>query len=213
MPRPDMAVHDRQWFIVARWQRFAGEGSANLLRVVAVTTFYLLQLVVYYRLTPEGERDPTFQRAATLVAAAAAFSALTVLLCLQRRVFPSALSYLSTLSDLLLVTALASFGSGPHSPVVLIYFLVLALAGLRFDRWLVSFAVVGSIAGYMGLVGSVDDSWFDADHAVAPVRQLMMIASLALTGMVIGQQVHQSRALAEEFAKRLTARSAEGDAK
>ncbi len=143
---------------------------------------------------------------------------LAVLLCLRMRVFPSFLKYVSTGCDLLLLTALTSipFGAsysqhdGPYSPLVLVYFLILALATVRFSLGLIWFATLGSMAGYMALVGLADKKWFDADHAVAPVTQLLTVLSLALTGVVLGQAVRRVKAMAKEYSSRLGAAKAAG---
>src|SRR5262245_53412598 len=39
---------DRQWFIVGRWQEYEGEARANLLRIVAVGAFYVVELLRFY---------------------------------------------------------------------------------------------------------------------------------------------------------------------
>ena len=88
-------------------------------------------------------------------------------------------------------------------PLVLAYFLVLALAAVRFSLGLVWFATLGSMAGYMALVGLTDKSWFDADHSVPPVTQLITVLSLALTGIVLGQVIRRMRSLAEEYSARM----------
>jgi hypothetical protein len=128
-----------------------------------------------------------------------------VLLCLRLRLFPAALKYVSTACDLALLTALASLGAGPHSPLVLAYFLIIALAALRFSLNLVWFTTLGAMVCYWLLVGLEDrkqSAWFDAQHAVPPVTQLITLLSLALTGIVIGQVVRRAKAVAEEYSLR-----------
>ena len=36
-------THERQWFIVSRWQEFKGEGRANLLRLIGIAVFYAVE--------------------------------------------------------------------------------------------------------------------------------------------------------------------------
>ena len=38
---------EREWFITERWQEYEGEVRANLLRIAAIATFYLIHLVTY----------------------------------------------------------------------------------------------------------------------------------------------------------------------
>ena len=144
---------DRQWYIVERWQEFEGEGRTNLLRIVAIGVFYLVELTQYQGLPPAGA-DPaelaSYHQKVTALAVAWTMVSLGVLLCLRMRVF---LKYVSTGCDLLLLTALASVDhgakspapDGPESPLVLAFFVIVALASLRFSLGLVWFATLGSI--------------------------------------------------------------------
>jgi hypothetical protein len=199
---------DRQWFIVGRWQEYEGESRANLLRIVAIGAFYIVQLIHYHYFTDQGDAVRVFHQRATAIAVAWTMVSLAVMLCLRRQVFPAALKYCTTACDLLLLTALASLAAGPHSPLVLAYFLIIAVAALRFSLGLVWFATLGAMAGYWLLVGIEDaksSRWFDSQHAVAPVEQLLTLVSLALCGVVIGQVVRRVKALAAEYAERVGA--------
>ena len=64
------APSDCQWFIVGRWQEYAGEGRANLLRIVASGAFYIVQLVNYQFFVEHTEKVETFHQAATALAVA-----------------------------------------------------------------------------------------------------------------------------------------------
>jgi len=194
---------ERQWFIVGRWQEYDGESQANWLRIFAVGAFYIVELLRFYVFEQANAQHLPFHRHATAIAVAWAMVGLAILLCLKIRVFPAALKYSSTTCDVLLLTALAAMSSGPSSPLVLAYFLIIALAALRFSLRLVWFTTLASMLGYESLVGLVDNKWFDANHAVPPTTQLLSLLSLALTGMVMGQVVRRVRAMATEYAQRL----------
>jgi hypothetical protein len=202
----EAARADRQWYIVGRWQEYEGESRANLLRIVAIGAFYLVQLVHYYGFSARTEAETLFHERATALAVAWTLVALAVLLCLRQRVFPAALKYCSTACDLALLTALSSLAAGPHSPLVLAYFLIIVLAALRFSVGLVWFATLGAMGGYWLLVGVEDaktSRWFDGQHAVAPVEQLVTLVSLGLTGIVCGQVVRRVQGIAKQYADRL----------
>ena len=83
--------NDRQWFIVGRWQEYEGEARANLLRIIAIGVFYIVQLISFYVLTSHDEGHPdfqvarTFHHAATALAVAGSLVSLTILLCLSNR--------------------------------------------------------------------------------------------------------------------------------
>jgi len=207
----ESASRDRQWYIVGRWQEYEGEGRANLIRIVAIGIFYTVQLVHYYTFVDHNPDSPAFQQAtvfhqaATTLAVAGSLASLAILLCLRRRVFPGSLKFVSSGVDILLVTCLASVGEGPKSPLVVIYFLIIAMAGLRFSLRLVWCTTIGSMLGYLALVGIKDDQWFDPHHFVEPVEQVMTLVSLALTGIIIGQVIRRVRALAEDYSHRTEA--------
>jgi hypothetical protein len=199
-------IQQRQWFIASRWQEYEGESRANLLRILAVGTFYLVELLRFYVFEKAAAEHLPFHRQATLIAVAWTMVALAIWMCLRLRIFPAALKYVSTACDVLLLTSLAALNApGPFSPLVLGYFLIIAMAALRFSLGLVWFATIAAMLGYWSLVGLVDKKWFDADHAVPPTRQLVSLVSLALTGIVIGQVVRRVKSMAIDYAQRLAA--------
>ncbi len=214
---PDVTSPNWQWFVVGRWQEFAGEARANLIRIVAVGAFYIVELINFYLVGAKGEAEIAFHRSATAVAVAWTLLALGVLLCQRARIFPPALKYISTALDISLLTCLAMSvpggEGGPRSPLVLVLFLIIALAGLRFSLRLVWFATLGSMLAYLSLVAVIDlhshGQWFDSDHAVPIVEQLMTLLALGLVGVIVGQIVRRVRAMAEEFRERMS--EAEGD--
>ena len=210
---PDVTSGNWQWFVVGRWQEFAGEARANLLRIIAVGSFYLVELINYHLIGKGSEPYVEFHRSATAVAVAWTLLSLGVLLCLRRQIFPPALKFVSTSLDIILLTCLAmsvpGATGGPASPLSLIYFMIIALAALRFSLPLVWMATVGSMAGYLTLVAVADmrehGQWFDADHVVPVVEQLMMLLALGLTGIIVGQVIRRVRSVAEEFNQRMQA--------
>ena len=206
-----MLRHDRQWYIVERWQEYAGEARANLLRIIAIGGFYSVELLNYHGLPLgllEMKRaagvDQKFHLAITSLAAAWAMVALGVLLCLRRRIFPDSLKFVTTACDLTLLTAILAIADGPKSALVVAYFLVVALAALRFNLQLVWFATLGSMAGYLFLLGYA--KWF-ADPArnirIERYQQLIFLLALGLTGIVMGQIIRRVRQLAVDFALRV----------
>lgn len=193
----------RQWFIVGRWQEFEGEWRANLLRILAVGAFYAVQLTHFHFFATDVTAERPFHRAATALAVVWTAVALAVIVGLRRGFLPASLKYVTTGVDILLLTVLAAVGSGPTSPVVLGYFLILALAALRFSLPLVRCATLSAMLGYLATVGAKDASWFDSQHATPPAQQLIMLVSLGLTGVMLGQVVRRAGQLAAEFARRI----------
>lgn len=192
----------KAWFITRRWQSYEGEVRAAVLRVALVALFYGLQLVHYFFFAARSEVEVLFHRQATWLAAGYLCVSLAVLVALRQRFFPAGLPFVTCGFDLCLLTVAAVMGSGPDSPLVAGYFVILAMAGLRFSLRVVWLATLGSIGGYLCLVGVVDPGWFDPEHTTPVVQQLVTIAALAATGLAIGQTIRMSRAAAESYAAR-----------
>lgn len=202
---PLPASADRQWYIAQRWQEYEGEGRANLLRIVAIGAFYIVQLVNYHLVYAADPQQLPFHQKATGIAVAWTMVALAVMLCLRRRMFPAALKYCSTACDLLLLTSLAASANRALSPLVLAYFVIIATSALRFSLGLVWFSTIGSLLSYYALVGMTDRTWFDREHVVPVHTQLITLLSLGLTGIIIGQVVRRVKTMAAEYADRLAA--------
>jgi len=199
-------AEERQWYIVNRWLEYDGESRANLLRMIAIGGFYLVQLVQYYWLEKQAAAAVPFHQRATALAVAGTMVALGITLCLRRQIFPAALKYVSVTCDIVLVTALVWLAGGPLSPSTRAFFLVIALSALRFDLGLIWYTTLGCLIAYEGLVGSADEKWFDKKHAVPVVDNLLMLLSLGLTGIILGQVIRRVRQAAGEFASRMEQR-------
>ncbi|MGO8689881.1 MAG: hypothetical protein ACLQLG_09615 [Thermoguttaceae bacterium] len=189
---------DRQWFIVGRWQEYEGEGRANLLRIAGIAAFYGIELANYWT----GVVDRPFHQAVTALALAWALIALGVLFCLGQHIFPASLKFLSTAADVVLLTAILVLADGPKSPLVVAYFLLIVLATLRLSLRLVWFATLGSMLGYLFLLGYA--KWFTTrDLRVTRYQQAIFLLALALTGIVLGQVIRRVRKMAVEYAARV----------
>jgi len=199
---------DRQWFIVGRWQEYEGEARANTLRIIAIGAFYIVELINYHGLRLGFFEMPkvaeqSFHQAVTALAVAWTVVGLGILFCLSHRFMPRILKFASTGCDILLLTLILIVASGPSSPLVIGYFLVIALSALRFNLPLVRFATVGSVAGYLCVVAHA--KWFATDFRVPRYHQIIFLLALALTGIVLGQVIRRVRHLAWEYAERLAA--------
>jgi hypothetical protein len=206
-------VGDSQWAIVERWQEYQGEARANLLRAVGIAGFYIVELINYHGLRlgvleiPKvAGLDKGFHLAVTAIAIAWLVSGLCVFVFLRNRFFPPALKVLSTGLDLVYLTTILMIADGPKSPLVAVFFLVQMLAALRFSLPLIRFAAAGSMAGYIFLLGQA--KWYHQELRVPRYHQLIILLSLALTGILLGQIIRRARGAADDFAQRL-ARSRE----
>jgi hypothetical protein len=201
---------DRQWFIIGRWQEYEGEGRTNLIRIAGIAAFYIVELINYRGLKLGGFSMPRisdrrFHLAVTSLAVAWTMLGLGVLLCLRNRVFPAAVKYVSTGCDLVLLTALLTVASGPRSPLIAVYFVILALATLRFNTRLVQFASAGAVAGYLFVLGYA--RWFTRRDILVPRdHEIIVLLALALTGIALGQVTRRARAMAQDYAARIASR-------
>ena len=199
---------DRSWYIVGRWQEYQGEGRANLLRIIGIAAFYGVELANYRGLRlgffemPRIETvDRPFHLAVTALAVAWTMTALAVHICLRRQVFPASLKLLSTGADIVLLTCVLCVSNGPRSPLVVGYFLIVALAALRFSLPLVRFATAGSMLGYLAVLGHA--KWLAVrDLRVPRYHEVMFLLVLALTGITIGQVLRAVRSMAVEYGSR-----------
>lgn len=172
---------------MAAWRReFEGEVRANLLRAVGVSAFYLIELANYRT----GTVDRAFHMAMTALAAAWLVSAWGVFAFLRRRVFPPPLMYLSTGLDVVYLTAVLLVADGPRSPLVVVYMLLPVLAALRLSLPLVRFAAAGAVGGYLFLLGHA--RWFRPETAVPRYHEAIVLLSLALCGVLLGQILRRS---------------------
>jgi hypothetical protein len=203
---------EREWFIVGRWEEFEGEGRANLLRLIGVTAFYTVELVNYHGLNLGFLQMPrvvdrSFHLAVTMLAVAWSMLCLSVLYCRSQRIFPFWLKFITTGCDLVLLTTVLALADGPRSPLVVAYFLIIALAALRFSLRLIWFSTSGAVAGYLFLLGFARwgsvPGWVKADMTVPRYYQVVFLLALVLTGVVLGQVIRRVRRLADNYARRI----------
>ena len=176
---------------------------ASVLRGILVVLFYTVQLVHHMMLATVEQSDRVFHRQVTFAAIAWLFLSMAVFIALRGGFMPPWLKYVTTTVDLGLVAILSWLSHGPASPLVTAFFLVLALAAIRFRIGLIWFATLGAMACYMLLVGAVDASWFDANHQT-PIflTQAITLCSLGCTGIVLGQVVRAARTMAVSFSEK-----------
>jgi membrane-bound ClpP family serine protease len=211
LPDQTQDTAERQWFIVGRWQEVEGEARANLLRIVAIGVFYSIELIASSGYAPTWLQlgpavAPQAHQVITAVAVAWTLLALGVHVLLREQIFPPALKYITTAGDILLLTLILMVAYGPRSAMVVGYFLIIVLSGLRFQLRLVWCATVGTLAAYLFLLGYA--KWFApaasrSEMLVPRYHQLVMLTALALTGIMLGQILRRVKSLAADYAARL----------
>jgi hypothetical protein len=202
---------DQTWFIANRWNQYQAEGRVNLLRLVAVVLFYLVEVVRHYgvpldwlELPPAGPDDALFHWAAVSLTALWVILAGVVAWMLRERFFPRWLPYASTAADLVLLTTVLMLGHGPKSPLLAAYFVVLAMAALRLDLPLLWFGAGGAALGYLFLLAYARFYAPERDLRVPRFHEALFLLALALTAVVLGQLVRRVRRMATEYARQCT---------
>ncbi len=210
-PEAERTNGDLAWFVTLRREEYRGEARANLIRLIGIAGFYAIELISYYGLRVgfleiprQTGIDREFHVAVTALALTWTAVGLGVHFALRARVFPDVLKFVSTGADVALLTSVLVLADGPRSPLVVIYFLVLALAALRFSLPLVRFATGSSIASYLFLSGYA--RWFaERDLTVPRYAQFVVLLALLLAGVVLGQVLRRIRAMVREHANATTA--------
>ena len=196
---------DRSWYIVGRWLEYEGESRANVLRLIAIAAFYVIELINYHGLRlgliemPQVV-DRKFHFTVTSLAAAWTMVGLIVLYCQSHHFFPWLLKYVSTALDVIFLTFVLAAASGPQSPLLVGYFLLIALSALRFNLPLVWFTTLSSMAGYLVLTGYA--KWYAAELRVPRYHQLITLLAMAFLGIIVGQIIRRVRGIAVDYAQR-----------
>ncbi len=201
MGQPNESVNAKAWHIARRWFEFEGEIRSALLRVWLVVALFSVQLIHHFFFSDHSLASLQFHRQASIVVAVWLLVSLIVMVSFLRKFFPGYLKFITCGADLILLTVCASLGSGPTSPLVGVFFLLIITAALRCSLELIWFVTLGSLLGYVALVGANDPTWFDANHTTPPVNQLITLTSLAAAGIAAGQLVRMIRQSALEYAQ------------
>ena len=184
-----------------RTEGWAGEVRVNLLRLAALVAFYgyhLLNVAVSADATVGG----AYHLSVTALAMVWAVGVAALYFLLTRGPPPPALKFLVTAWDLVMVTVLVMLAGGPRSPLVLLYFLVIAAAPLRLALPLVYVAALGSVAAYAFLLGhyafavvGYERYYASPELRVPRTQEAIFILALLGCGAFAAQAVRQAQRL------------------
>ena len=199
-----------EWRIIQRWQQYTAETRVNLIRAIGIAVFYLIQLIHFnfFDIPDEQlEAATKFHHNTTLLCAGWFAIVLTITYCLTIRWFPPYFKYITTTTDLFMLTAIASFGSASASPLVYVYFVMLVMAALRFDLWLIRISTAIACFCYVGLLTISSPDWMGSadladERSVSRLTQLIVLAALILAGVSLGQIARRAQVFALEFHER-----------
>jgi hypothetical protein len=198
-----------RWDDARRLEAWAGETRVNLVRAAALIGFYAHHLLNVFVLSNDPSLRGAYNLKVTSVVLAWALAVGALHACLSRRWVPPALKYVATFWDLAMVSALllADKTAGPHSPLIFLYFLVIAAAPLRLSLRLVYAATLGAMAAatlMMGcyvfaLIGSTDYYAPGSPWQVPRPSEIVFLLSLGAAGLLAGQVVRQAKRLVQGY--------------
>lgn len=201
-------IQDRQWFIVTRWLQFGAELRVNVIRLFAILVFYSVELANFYGFSLGPIEWPVLDglsvdehSAITAIATLWLATSLGLFVCLKRKLFPRWLIFVSATADIVLLTLILIVRDGASSPLVVVYFLILALAATRFSLVLIRYATALTGCSYLYLLGTA--KWFGMGEVVPRHQQSITLIAIILTGVVLGQLVRLTRGASDEYARRL----------
>jgi hypothetical protein len=201
-PTAAAAVPDLAWEDARRLEAWAGEVRVNLLRLIGIILFYGRHLIEWAMAPKDSAVRGTYHVTVTAIALAWGAAVVVLHLWLRQPKVPPWLKYTTTLWDAAMITALCAVAGGPGSPLVLLYFPLIATAPLRPSLRLVYVATLAAMLGYLFLLGHY--AWyrvgFEKYYATPELRiprrqEAIMMLALVVCGLLAGQVVRQMRRL------------------
>jgi hypothetical protein len=198
----------RCWEDGQRLEAWAGETRVNLIRAAALVAFYAHHLFNVYIYANDSTLRGKFHILVTGVVLAWGAAIFLIYYCLSRRIVPPALKYVATLWDLAMISALLVIGGkGPVSPLIFLYFLVVAAAPLRLSLHLVYVATFGAMAaatlvmGHYVFIQTGYGTYYHSEFGgrVPRSHEIIFLLSIAAAGLLAGQAVRQARRLVEGY--------------
>lgn len=185
-----------------RGESWAGEVRVNLVRLAALLVFYAHHLVNVAHSPDDLRTGGAYHLSATALVMIWATGVVVLYRRLAQHWNPPALKYVVTLWDIVLITTLVMLAGTPESPLVILYFLVIAAAPLRLSRALVYLATLGSIAGYLFLLGhyvyvviGAERYYASPELRIPRAHEGIFVLGLGAAGILAGQVVRQVRRL------------------
>jgi hypothetical protein len=198
--RPD----ERQsWEAARRIESWAGEIRVNRLRLAAIIIFYVRHLIDVYINPLNRQFTGRYHLLVTVIVLAWTAEVLWLHWALSQRRMGEKLKYIAVIWDLAMVTMLGIVAKTPQTPLMLLYFIVIASAPLRLSLKLVWVATLGAMGGYAIVLAYY--AWyvigFHKYYATPEVRisrsvEFIWLLSLGVAGLLAGQVVRQMRRLA-----------------
>jgi hypothetical protein len=178
----------------------------NLVRLVAIVLFYGRHLVEIFLVPPSTPAAVEYHTRVTWLVGLWAAMVIYMHWRLSGRRVPPHLKYVAVAWDAVVITLLCAIAGGPRTPLVLLYFPLVATAPLRLSLRLVYVATAAAMLGYLCVLGHY--AWyvvgFRKYYATPELRiprahEAIMLLSLLVCGLLAGQMVRQARRLATGY--------------
>ena len=134
-------------------EAWVGEVRTNLIRLAALTAFYIYHLLNVFAFSDDPNLPGRFHLTVSLVVFVWATGAVLLHFVLSRRAMYPVLPFIVIVWDIVLVTALLCVCERPQSTLVSVYFLIIASASLRYSLPPVYLSSFGSLIGYLVFLG------------------------------------------------------------
>jgi len=163
-----------------RKETWAGDVKANFIRMVGLALFTINEILNYHVFHAV---DKKFHVGSILVILIWFIAAIDFHIVLRRHWLARATPYLMPSLDLFLTTWLLFLADGPRSPLVVIYFLIIALSGARLNPAVVLYTAGAASFGYLSVW---DFTKHQKPEYLVPVYHLVIvILALWLMGIII----------------------------
>ena len=197
------------WADTTRIESWAGEVRVNMIRLVAIVLFYGRHLIDFFlhraSLTPA---EIEYHTRVTWVTGMWAAAVIYLHWRLSTRRVPGHLKYVAVAFDAVMITLLCVIAGGPRSPLVLLYFPLIATAPLRLCLRLVYAATAAAMAGYLCVLAYY--AWYvvgfrkyyapeSASLRIPRSDEIIFLLALLVCGLLAGQVVRQARRLAAGY--------------
>jgi hypothetical protein len=189
---------ENRWREARGIESFAGEMRVNLIRLVAILLFYGHHLANVVVLSPDDAAlHGAYHTLVMALVLAWTTEVVAVYVCLVRGWSGWWLKFAATAADILLVTAVLVLTADQRSMLSVLYFLVIAAAGLRLSLPLVYASTAGTILAHALFIG-YSTYWLDLPDAarLSRANQVILLLSMLTAGLLAGQLVRQARRLA-----------------
>jgi hypothetical protein len=173
-----------------RRESWAGDWKSNRIRLAAVALFTLNEIINYHVLHVV---DLRFHVGSLLIVALWVVATALFTILLREHIWPRAISYVIVATDVLLLTWLLFLGDGPRSPLVVLYFLVIALAGVRVDPAVCLFAGAATTLGYGAVLEFTKRQ--KPEFLVPPTHAVIVALALLLMGVIMAHLVARALSL------------------